>query len=62
MKQRDFKLNMALPEDKIASLNLARLRRRMKDAVPTYDPAARTRKKYLQRAAIRRITGGFPGC
>lgn len=61
MKPREFKLNLALPEDKIVSLNLARLRRRIKESAPGYDPAAALRRAGLRRAAIRRKTGGFPG-
>lgn len=53
MKPRQLKLNMALPEDKSASLNLARIRRCLREMIPGYNPA-RAKRQRLKWAANRR--------
>jgi len=41
MKEREFKLNMALPDDKIVSINLLRMKRYIRTLDPAYKPTAK---------------------
>ncbi|WP_153116336.1 hypothetical protein [Rhodocyclus tenuis] len=61
MKPREFKLTLPASAPNVVSLELARLRRYMRDLSPTYDPARDLRTRRFKAEAIRRKTGGFPG-
>lgn len=56
MKIPDFKLNMALPADKIVSINILRLRRHIRLLSPKSKPFDQ-RATALRKAASRGITG-----
>ena len=60
MKHREFKLNMAVPDDKIVSINLLRMKRYIRTLDPTYRPTAkgsaiktRNSRRLLQGKAAR---------
>jgi len=41
MKEREFKLNLAVPDDKIVSINLLRMKRYIRTLNPAYKPTAK---------------------